>query len=148
MNNDLSVAPGRHSNPRGLAQALQMLERSIGHDYLVVLISDFYGWDETTIKTIRRISQHNDIICSLVFDPLERDISNANNLVVSDGKFQLEIDPVHQGLGGKFEASFKSSIAHVQGELKRHHIPVLPVDTTTPVADQLREQLGGQRVLQ
>ncbi|MDH3993505.1 MAG: DUF58 domain-containing protein, partial [Gammaproteobacteria bacterium] len=90
MNNDLSVAPNRSSNPQGLAQALQLLERSIGHDYLVVLISDFYGWDENTIKTIRRISQHNDIICSLVFDPLERDISNANSLVVSDGKFQLE----------------------------------------------------------
>ncbi len=148
MNNELSVAPGRRSNPQGLAQALQMLERSIGHDYLVVLISDFYGWDDGTIKTIRRISQHNDIICSLVFDPLERDISNASKLVVSDGKFQLEIDPAHQNLGEKFEASFKSSVAQVQSELKRHHIPVLPLDTVTPVTDQLREQLGGQRVFQ
>ncbi len=148
MNNDLSVAPGRSSNPQGLAQALQLLERSIGHDYLVVLISDFYGWDETTIKTISRISQHNDIICSLIFDPLEQDISNANSLVVSDGQFQLEIDPQRQGLGEKFQASFKSSIAQVEGELKRHHIPVLPVDTITPAADQLREKLGGQRILQ
>lgn len=148
MNNDLTVAPGRKSNPQALGQALQTLERSIGHDYLVVLISDFYGWDESTLNTIRRISQHNDIICSLVFDPLERDISQASNLVVSDGKFQLEIDPTRQDLGAKFEASFKSSIAHVQGDLKRHHIPVLPVDTVSPVSDQLREKLGGQRVLQ
>ena len=148
MNNDLTVAPGRSSNPQALAQALRTLERSIGHDYLVVLISDFYGWDDTTLKTIRRISQHNDIICSLVFDPLERDISNASKLVVSDGKFQLEIDPTRQRLGEKFEASFKSSVAHVQDELKRHHIPVLPVDTVSPVSDQLREKLGGQRVLQ
>lgn len=148
MNNDLSVAPNRSSNPQGLAQALQLLERSIGHDYLVVLISDFYGWDENTIKTIRRISQHNDIICSLVFDPLERDISNANSLVVSDGKFQLEIDPARQGLGEKFEASFQSSVALVQQELKRHQIPVLPVNTSSPVTEQLREKLGGQRILQ
>lgn len=148
MNNDLSVAPNRSSNPQGLAQALQLLERSIGHDYLVVLISDFYGWDENTIKTIRRISQHNDIICSLVFDPLERDISNANSLVVSDGKFQLEIDPARQGLGEKFEASFQSSVALVQKELKRHQIPVLPVNTSSPVTEQLREKLGGQRILQ
>ena len=147
MNNELSVAPGRSSNPQGIAQALQLLERSIGHDYLVVLISDFYGWDDNTLKTIRRISQHNDIICSLVFDPLERDISKANNLVVSDGRFQLEIDPGHQSLGEKFEASFESSVAHVQEELKRHHIPVLPVDTLTPATDQLREKLGGQRIL-
>jgi uncharacterized protein (DUF58 family) len=147
MNNELSVTPGRNSNPAALAQALQLLESSIGHDYLVVLISDFYGWDAQALKIIRSISQHNDIICSLIFDPLERDISRANNLVVSDGRYQLQIDPHEQGLGKKFEASFESSMAHVQGELKRHRIPVVPVETSTPVSDQLREKLGGERVL-
>lgn len=147
MNNELSVTPGRSSNPAALAQALQLLESSIGHDYLVVLISDFYGWDAQALKIIRSISQHNDIICSLIFDPLERDISRANNLVVSDGRYQLQIDPHEQGLGEKFEASFESSMAHVQGELRRHRIPVVPVETSTPVSDQLREKLGGERVL-
>ena len=75
MNNELSVTPGRSSNPAALAQALQLLESSIGHDYLVVLISDFYGWDAQALKIIRSISQHNDIICSLIFDPLERDVA-------------------------------------------------------------------------
>ena len=100
------------------------------------------------LNTICRINRHNDIICSLVFDPLERDISGASQLVVSDGKYQLEIDPKHQDLGKKFEASFQSSVGHVQGELRRHQIPVLPVDTATDVTRQLQEQLGGQRVLQ
>ena len=147
MNNELSVSAGHASNPAALTEALRMLERSIGHDYLVVLISDFYGWDERALKTIRSISQHNDIVCALVFDPLERDISQAENLVVSDGRYQLQIEPGHQSLGQKFEASFESSVAHVQGDLRRHGIPVIPVDTTTPSSDQLREKLGGQRVL-
>jgi uncharacterized protein (DUF58 family) len=148
MNNELSVTPGHNSNPAGLTDALRLLERSIGHDYLVVLISDFHGWNEAALKTICRINQHNDIICALVFDPLERDISGASKLVVSDGKFQLEIDPDRQELGKKFEASFASSVAWVQGELKRHDILVMPVDTVTPVTRQLQEKLGGQRVLQ
>jgi uncharacterized protein (DUF58 family) len=148
MNNELSVAPARASNPAALNAALRQLERSVGHDYLVVLVSDFYGWDEDNLKIIRSISQHNDIICSLVFDPLERNISNASKLVVSDGKYQLEIDPTHEDLGEKFEASFASTVARVQGELRRHDIPVLPVDTTTAVTNQLREKLGGQRILQ
>lgn len=147
MNNELSVTAGRDSNPAALAQALQVLERNVGHDYLVVLVSDFYGWNDATLKTIRRISRHNDVICSLIYDPLERDISRADKLVVSDGKYQLEIDPAQQGLGEKFEASFASSVAHVQSELKRHNIPVIPIDTVNNVADQLREKLGGQRGL-
>ena len=148
MNNQLSVAPGNRSNPAGLNEALRMLERSIGHDYLVILISDFHGWNDAALKTICRINQHNDIICALVFDPLERDISGASNLVVSDGKFQLEIEPDREELGRKFQESFTSSVAYVQGELRRHHVLVVPVDTVTPVSRQLREKLGGQRVLQ
>jgi uncharacterized protein (DUF58 family) len=148
MNNELNVDSHTQSNPGALTDALRLLQRSIGHDYLVVLVSDFYGWNDDTLKTIRGIGQHNDIICSLVFDPLERDISRADKLVVTDGRFQLEIDPARKGLGEKFEASFESSMAHVQGELRRHDIPVLPVDTASPASDQLREKLGGQRVLQ
>jgi uncharacterized protein (DUF58 family) len=148
MNNELSVTAGSGSNPNALAQALRLLERCVGHDYLAVLVSDFYGWNDDTLKTIRRISRHNDVVCSLIYDPLERDISRADKLVVSDGRFQLEIDPVSKGLGEKFEASFESSVAHVQGELMRHDIPVLPVDSVAPVGEQLREKLGGQRILQ
>ncbi len=147
MNNALSVNSGIRSNPAGLADALRLLQRSLGHDYLVVLISDFYGWDDSTLKAIRSIKRHNDIICALVFDPLERDISDARSLVVSDGRYQLEIDPDRAELGRKFVDSFETSISHVQGELRRHDVPVLPVDTATPPVDQLREKLGGQRVL-
>ncbi|MEZ5504126.1 MAG: hypothetical protein R3E50_16260 [Halioglobus sp.] len=50
-------------------------------------------------------------------------------------------------MGKKFEASFESSVAHVQRELNRHQVTVLPVDTVVPVTEQLREKLGGQRVL-
>ena len=147
MNNELHVNAPHKNNPNALAQALNQLERTIGHDYLVVLISDFYGWNDATRVALRRMNHHNDIVCSLIYDPLERDISKADSLIVSDGEFQLRIDSTRQALGQKFEASFKSSLAQVQGELKRHGIPVLPVDTVTPAADQLREKLGGRRVL-
>ncbi|MCB1844559.1 MAG: DUF58 domain-containing protein, partial [Halioglobus sp.] len=145
MNNALSVAPGHSSNPDALAAALSAAERSVGHDYLVVLISDFYGWNEASLNAIRRISRHNDVICSLIYDPLERDISNASSLVVSDGRYQLEIDPERQALGEKFEATFRNALATVESELKRYHIPILPVDTVSSVTDQLREKLGGSR---
>ena len=148
MNNDLSVMPGHSSNPDALGKALRSLERRISHDYLVIIISDFYGWDAEALKTLKRVNRHNDIICALVFDPLESDISQAQSLVVSDGHYQFEIDPVRHELGEKFEASFQSSVAQVQGELKRHNIPVLPIDTVTTVSAQLRQKLGGQRPLQ
>jgi uncharacterized protein (DUF58 family) len=148
MNNDLSVTPGHDSNPGALTDALLLLERSVGHDYLVVLISDFYGWDESSMGVIQRINRHNDIICSLVYDPLEKSISNAQSLIISDGSYQLEVDPTQHNIGDKFEARFRSSVTHVTEELRQHNIPVLPIDTVVPVTDQLRQKLGGQRILQ
>ena len=147
MNNELSVNSGVPSRPEALAEALRATERHISHDYLVILVSDFYGWSDAALQSIRRIGQHNDIVCSMIYDPLERDISSAEKLVVSDGHLQLEIDPGHLDLDERFEASFESSFAHVRGDLQRHQIPVIPVHTAVPTDQQLREQLGGQRVL-
>ncbi|MEM1110802.1 MAG: DUF58 domain-containing protein [Pseudomonadota bacterium] len=145
MNQDLSVSAERSSDALALERALAMAERNIGHDYLVLLISDFYGWSERALASLKRIRRHNDVICTLVYDPLERSIADANALVVSDGVYQLEIDPRRHNLGDRFEEDFTSSFAHVQEELKRHDIPVLPLDTATPVVAQVRSQLGARR---
>jgi len=147
MNQQLSVNSGIKSRPGALLNALKTAEQRVSHDYLVVLVSDFHGWSSEAMAHIRRIARHNDIICSLIFDPLERDISSADKLVVSDGHYQLELDPTHNALGAKFEASFESSFARVRADLIRHQIPVIPVNTARSAAQQLREQLGGQGVL-
>lgn len=148
MNNELSVNAGIDSDPDALLAALKATQRMVSHDYLVILVSDFYGWSDKALQSIRRIAQHNDIISCMVFDPLEQDISAADKLVVSDGVYQLEIDPTEQELGERYEASFQDTLAHVRSELLRHGIPVIPVHTAEPADRQLREQLGGQRVLQ
>lgn len=148
MNNALSVNSGVERRAEGLRDALKSTLRMISHDYLVILVSDFYGWDSECLQLIRRISEHNDIISTLVYDPLERDISSAEKLVVSDGLYQLEINPEAHDLGERFEQSFESSYAHVRGDLLRHQVPIIPMDTASPPERQLREKLGGQRVLQ
>lgn len=147
MNQQLSVKRGIRARPEALLDALKAAERRVSHDYLLILVSDFHGWNQDAMAHIRRIARHNDVICSLVYDPLERDISSAGQLVVSDGYYQLELDPAHNELGNKFEASFESSFARVRADLIRHQIPVIPINTAESAAGQLREKLGGQGVL-
>jgi uncharacterized protein (DUF58 family) len=148
MNNALSVEHRPGADANALTGALETLERRIGHDHLVILISDFFGCDEATFAAIRRIRAHNDVLCAHVYDPLERDISQASQLVVSDGRYQLEIDPAHEDLGSKFEASFEHSMQHVSAQLRRHDIPVLPISTVEPVVAQLGRLLNHQKHLQ
>ena len=66
-----------------------MAERMVGHDYLVIFISDFDGWNTQALAGIKRMTLHNDLLAGLVYDPLEQDISGAENLVVSDGQYQF-----------------------------------------------------------
>ena len=88
------------------------------------------------------MTQHNDLIAGLVFDPLERDISGASDLVVSDGTHQLQLEPKKRALADRFEESFHSSVNDLQAELRKHNMPVLTVNTVEPVFEQLRAQLG------
>lgn len=144
MNHQLNATPDIDHDPGALDRALVSLEREIGHDHLLILVSDFSGWSDRGLAALQRIRRHNDAICALVYDPLERDISRAGTLVVSDGVHQMEIDPRRRQLGEKFGARFEARLGEVQAELGRHDIPVLLFDTVTPVEEQLRRQLAAR----
>ena len=146
FNRDLSVAERtRQGEPPAaitVEKVLRATERLVDHDYLVVFISDFAGWGDPALASLKRIARHNDVIAGLVFDPLESDISSASQLVVSDGDYQLQIDPDEDRLSDRFREVFDSSLGGLQDELRKHDVPVLPISTEEPVFDQLRSHLG------
>ncbi len=142
MNQGLEADSTQQGQPGRLAEVISLAARMAGHDYLMVIISDFDGWNEQCTAGIKRIAQHNDLIAGLVFDPLEGDISSATDLVVSDGRFQLQLRPGERDLGERFEQSFQNQLGALQTELRRHEIPILTVDTVEPVGLQLRMLIG------
>ena len=142
VNRELRADADARSDSTQLAAALAATERMVGHDHLICIISDFDGWDERCLSSVKTMARHNDLLACLVFDPLERDISAAGNLVVSDGRLQLQIEPERGELGQRFEASFTSGLENLRAELRRHGMPVLSVNTVEPVFDQIRKQLG------
>ncbi|MEN8803648.1 MAG: DUF58 domain-containing protein [Thiogranum sp.] len=149
FNHALSIGekkvPMENAEPVSLKQVLEVTKRLVGHDYLVVLISDFSGWDTAALSSLKRIARHNDVIAGLVYDPLEADISQASRLVVGDGQYQLEINTKQGGLSERFSEQTKSSFKELQQELRKHDVPVLPISTEKPVFEQLRKHLGGGR---
>ena len=142
MNHALSADSPDQTNPGQLPAALDIAERMAGHDCLLVIASDFDGWNDRATASVKRLAQHNDLIAALIFDPLEQDISPASDLVVSDGRYQLQLDPREKDLGERFEASFHSGVSELQSELRKHGMPVLTINTVDPVFEQLRMQLG------
>jgi uncharacterized protein (DUF58 family) len=142
MNHALRAGQGLAQNSAQLNRVLREAERLSGHDYLVVLVSDLNGWDSHTVRLVKRMARHNDVLVALVHDPLERELPAARELVLSDGEQQIHVDPRRQPLTEQYRQDFIDSVGYLQSELSRHGVPVLPIDTVEPVARQVRDAIG------
>jgi uncharacterized protein (DUF58 family) len=142
LNHRLSAEYTDTQNDSQLNRVLKETERLSGHDYLVVIISDLSGWNEETVKRIKRLGRHNDVMVSLVFDPLEKTLPDTSHLVLSDGDLQIQVNAAQAGLGVQYTEHFESGVEHLQSELRKHGIPVIPMNTTETVLNQIRQAIG------
>lgn len=142
FNCELTVDSTDKPNASQLNEALRRTAGMVSHDYLVVLISDLHGADQETAKLITRIAEHNDALVCFVYDPLEADLPSSGKLVVSDGDLQLQFDGTDADLRQQFARSFSDRFEQGRNLLLRRQVPVLPLQTSRPVIEQIREHLG------
>ncbi len=125
-----------------LNEVLERICRIAGHDTLVCVISDFEGADEDTKRLMTRLAQHNDVLAGLVFDQLEAELSNLGRLVVGDGELQIEVNSGDEILRQRFADVFSGKQNEIRKFLLQRQIPLLPLHTGLPVAEQVRALLG------
>ena len=142
LNHALKAEYVAGQNNAQLNLALREAERLSGHDYLIVIISDMSGWNDETVKRIKRLAQHNDVMASLVFDTLEKNLPDSSRLVLSDGDKQIQVDSGKAGLNQLYTEHFESAVEYLQSELKKHGIPVIPMNTRDDVLSQVRDAIG------
>lgn len=142
QNHALAVGEGARAK-RGMFNAvLRQAERLARHDSLVVVISDGAGHDDESRRLLTRIAQHNDALFAFVHDPLETELPDAGSLVFGDGTEQLEVNTGDGHLRERFRDTFAETRAAGRKFLLQREMPVLPLSTAEPVADQLRHHLG------
>ncbi|MBE9568839.1 MAG: DUF58 domain-containing protein [Proteobacteria bacterium] len=142
LNHALKAEYAAAQNNAQLNLVLREAERLSGHDYLIVIISDMSGWNDETVKRIKRLAQHNDVMASLVFDILEKSLPDSSRLVLSDGDKQIQVDSGKTGLKQLYTEHFESAVEYLQSELKKHGIPVIPMNTRDDVLSQVRDAIG------
>ena len=135
---DSSVTP----NPGKLNEALERVSLLARHDCLVCLITDADGVNPDTRRYITRLSEHNDILTAFIYDPLEMDMPAAGRLRYADGEGQLELDTSRVKLRDAFRDDFQQRLARIKATSMRFSIPVLTLQTTDPVPEQIRDALG------
>jgi uncharacterized protein (DUF58 family) len=141
-NHALSAHPDLKPNAGKLNEALKQVSHLARHDCLVCLITDGDGVNSETRRHISRLSEHNDVLTALVYDPLEKDMPSAGRLRFANDVGQLEADTSNRKLRLAFQSEFEKKLERIQSASRRFSIPVLTLDTNNPVADQLRDAFG------
>jgi uncharacterized protein (DUF58 family) len=126
-------------NQAQLDAVLDTAARVADHDHLVLVASDFDGHGPRTRDLLLRLAAHNDVLAILVYDPFLVELPNALELVVSDGKLQVEL-----GRGARrnvldYAHGYGKAILAWEREIG---VPVLPLSAAEETAPQIRRLLG------
>jgi uncharacterized protein (DUF58 family) len=125
-----------------LNEVMDAVARVCPHDTLILVASDFDGADENTRDLLLRLSRSNDVICCLTYDPLAVQLPPADQLVVSNGELQIELQLGQEKVRKNI---VEASDQRIRGILSWQHelgVPVLPLSTAEDVPQQVRHLLG------
>ncbi len=142
QNHALGVDRGIISTPGMLNKALQRVAYLAKHDYLVCVVSDFFGITNDSQRLIKLISRHNDVMLAMVYDPIARELPDIGTMVVSDGEQQIVLDSSSAGIREKIPEVLEGRLSPLTDELSKYGVPVLPIHTAEGVAEQVRKILG------
>jgi len=135
---DLEVEP----NGGMLNEVLETASRVAHHDYLVTVLSDFYGADDQTRRLLTRIAEHNDVLAGLLYDPSKVAPLEGGRLVLTNGQLQVELDTAKGKTMRDLAEYFAADLQETQSILAKVGIPVLLIDTVEDPAAQIRAILG------
>ncbi|MCH4821750.1 DUF58 domain-containing protein [Gramella lutea] len=121
-----------------LKEVIQKIKNIVTHDFLIIIISDFLRYHPKTIKTIKHLKLHNDLILAKVNDPMEREIPE-ENIVAGDAETQIRLRGKSKELRNRFKSEFDTELSSFKEEMLRYGIPVLNLNTVEPVDEQLKK---------
>lgn len=141
--NQALASPSPATGEVTLNQAVEAALRIAKHDHLVVLISDLDGADAETQRLATQLAPHNDVLIVGIYDPLGASLQGRPGMMAADPGGPLEI-PSGTAFAESFQKKFAQRLDEWTEIFRALRVPLLPISTAEPVADQLRV-LFGQR---
>jgi uncharacterized protein (DUF58 family) len=128
--------------PQRLNEVLRSISRLARRDHLILIASDFDGADDETRDILLHLTQHNDVVAILTYDPLAVQLPPAGQLVVSDGELQVELPFGDEKIRKTLLEASDRRMHHILSWKKEIRVPVMPLSTAEDTALQIRHLLG------
>jgi len=121
-----------------LKEIIAKVQNIVTHDFLIIVISDFIRYAPKTIKVLKQLRMHNDLILAKVSDPMERDIPK-ENIVAGDQTSQIRVKGRSKNIRQRFSSGFDEDFQEFKNDMLHYGIPVFQVNTVEPVDNQLKK---------
>ncbi|MFL0354294.1 DUF58 domain-containing protein [Xanthomarina sp. GH4-25] len=125
-----------------LSQMASKLRNIITHDFMVVIISDFYRYDPQTIKHLSEISEHNDVILVKIYDPLEVELPKTK-MTLSNITHQLQMKG-NKKVVANLASDFETNYNNFKSEVEKYNITLFKINTVDKLENQLVQLFNRQ----
>ncbi len=122
----------------GLAEGLLRLRHHARHGALVVLASDFRGWNEKIQRLTAGLARRNDVVLLQIFDPIELGLPEAGWLGFSDGTEVLAVDTREDESRRRVRREFEARAERLKRFCADHTVRYLQINNQLAPAEGLR----------
>lgn len=129
----------------GVNDALLRLRRVSHPGSLIFLISDFRGFDQSTLRHVANLARHNDLVLLHIHDPLERQLPPAGLYRISDGKRNMTLDSANRKLCAQHAVRFTQAQVHLKTWCRSNRVHYISCGTEQDVVEILQRELGLKR---
>ena len=135
----------RETEPSGtdpLTQALSALRRVARPGSLIVVISDFAGFDRAAQSYLSSVAHHNEVLAVFLNDPLERKLPPPGRYRIVSPDDELAIDTYAAPARRDYEHAFDERLQTLEKFCQRYGVHLMPMSTDDDPVSTLQTALG------
>ncbi len=125
-----------------LAQAMSSLRRVARPGSLVVVISDFAGFDRAAQSYLSSVARHNEVLAVFLNDPLERELPPPGRYRLVSPDDELAIDTYAAPARRDYEHAFEQRLDALERFCQRYGVHLMPLSTDDDPVSALQTALG------
>ena len=124
------------------AQAMSSLRRVARPGSLVVVISDFIGFNRAAQSYLSSVAHHNEVLAVFMNDPLERKLPPPGRYRIVSPDDELAIDTYAAAARRDYEQEFTERAHELEAFCHRYGVHLMPMSTDDDPVSTLQTALG------
>lgn len=128
-----------------VTQSLIRMRRVARPGSLIILCSDFHGFDEQAESHLIQLSRHNDVIMNFFYDPLESSLPQNGLYHISDGQQRTLLNTGDKQVCQQHTQRFAQHYDYLQTLSRRYGLFLIRCATNQELVANLQQKLGLKR---